>query len=249
MPFLPSTIGDSILNLAFPQRCRCCGSKVKERFFGIACSGCWADTVLFDGTEEVCPKCGVANESGSAAFLCGRCPEHNYDVVRSLGVYEKAMSANLLHLKRLPVLPMVLVDRIQALLGVLTIDCDVILPVPLSVQRRSERGFNQAEVIAREISRIVDKPVDASSLVRKKHTPMHRSAMDRKAREMTVENAFAVTRPRLIEGSAILLVDDIYTSGATASNCAKILKKAGARSVHVFTLARTRIAHGSMGDQ
>ena len=67
---------------------------------------------------------------------------------------------------------------------------------------------------------------------------MHRIAMDKKARELTVVNAFEVTRPNLIAGQRILLVDDIFTSGATASACAKVLKKNGAVEVNVFTLAR-----------
>jgi ComF family protein len=117
--------------------------------------------------------------------------------------------------------------------------CDLVVPVPLSPQRLADRGFNQAEVIAHAVGKHLNRPVDSGSLVRNKHTPMHRAAMDRKARQRTVENAFSVNRPKLIEGRTILLVDDIYTSGSTASNCAKALKKKGADSVLVFTLART----------
>ena len=74
--------------------------------------------------------------------------------------------------------------------------------------------------------------------IRRMRPPMHRVAMDKKAREMTVTNAFEVVRPKLIEGRSILLVDDIFTSGATVSYCAKALKKKGAAIVKVFTLAR-----------
>jgi predicted amidophosphoribosyltransferase len=67
---------------------------------------------------------------------------------------------------------------------------------------------------------------------------MHRVAMDRKAREVTVKNAFAVTRPKLIEGKNVLLIDDVLTSGSTVSSCALVLKKSGAARVDVLTLAR-----------
>ena len=67
---------------------------------------------------------------------------------------------------------------------------------------------------------------------------MHRIGMDEKARELTVRKAFEVTRPKLIEGQNILLIDDVFTSGATASYCAKVLKKHGAAKVNVLTLAR-----------
>ena len=115
---------------------------------------------------------------------------------------------------------------------------DVIIPIPLSKKRKLERGFNQAEIIAAEIARASGIPIDAASLVRKLHTPIHRIGMDKKARELTVKNAFEVVRPRLIDGRNILLVDDVFTSGATASYCAKVLKKNGAKQVNVFTLAR-----------
>lgn len=149
------------------------------------------------------------------------------------------MTASILHLKRVPLVPRILIDKLSDILTAKEFaGVDVIVPVPLSKKRRFERGFNQAETIAAEVSRILGPPIDSSSLIRKKHTPMHRVAMDKKAREMTVTNAFEVVRPKLTEGRSILLVDDILTSGATATYCAKALKKNGAATVKVFTLAR-----------
>jgi ComF family protein len=117
-------------------------------------------------------------------------------------------------------------------------DADMIVPIPLSRTRRFERGFNQAEIIARIVGKALCLPVDAYSLSRIKHTAMHRAGMDRKARERTVEKAFEVVRPKLVAGKRILLIDDVLTSGSTASSCAKILKAAGTRSVSLFTIAR-----------
>ena len=115
---------------------------------------------------------------------------------------------------------------------------DRIVPVPLAKERQIERGFNQAEIIGAIASRIARIPLDHLSLARSLHTPIHRIGMDQRARELTVQNAFEVVRPKLIKGRAILLVDDVLTSGATASYCAKALKKNGASRVDVFTLAR-----------
>ncbi|MEO8650128.1 MAG: phosphoribosyltransferase family protein [Acidobacteriota bacterium] len=114
----------------------------------------------------------------------------------------------------------------------------LIVPVPLSRKRTLERGFNQALLIARIAAKELGAQVDEFSLIRTLHTPKHRAAMDRKARESTVKNAFEVKRPKLIAGRHILLTDDIFTSGGTSSNCAEVLKKAGAASVTVFTVAR-----------
>ena len=114
----------------------------------------------------------------------------------------------------------------------------MIIPVPLSKRRFLERGFNQAEVLAELLAKETALKIDKQSLARKVHTPVHRAAMDRRARELTVENAFEVTRPKLVKGEKILLVDDVFTSGATTSTCAKALKKKGADKVYVLTIAR-----------
>jgi ComF family protein len=101
-----------------------------------------------------------------------------------------------------------------------------------------ERGYNQAEMLAGYISAETRVPLRTDILIRKQHTPMHRVSMDERARELTVEKAFDVVLKRAIAGSRIILVDDVFTSGATASACSKVLKKNGAKRVDVLTLAR-----------
>jgi ComF family protein len=115
---------------------------------------------------------------------------------------------------------------------------DIVVPVPLSRKRAVERGYNQAAVIAAILSRSARIELGTSALERRLDTPMHRVGMDKKARELTVKKAFAVVHPRLIEGRDVVLVDDVFTSGATASACAAVLKKNGAARVRVFTVAR-----------
>jgi len=117
---------------------------------------------------------------------------------------------------------------------------DAIVPMPLSLPRRCVRGFNQAEVIARLVGHISSKAVDSKSLIRRGNTGMHRVAMDRTARNKSVEDIFSVVRPKMIDGKHVTLIDDVLTSGATLSACAEELKKAGASRVTAFTIARTR---------
>jgi len=117
-------------------------------------------------------------------------------------------------------------------------EVDLIVPVPLSVGRHKDRGFNQAEIIANALAAFSGVPVDAASLARTTDTPMHRGGMDQKAREMTVRKAFEVVRPKLVAGKSVILVDDVFTSGSTASFCSKALRKHGANGIKVFTLAR-----------
>ena len=232
---------NSFLSIAFPQHCHICSSPVENRADGVACASCWTATRVFDANTNTCSKCGNLRPPSRNAVdeNCRECADRQYDAALSAGVYEHALAATVLELKRSPHLPY----RVRDLL-VGTIeraepaDFDVIMPVPLSPKRRTERGFNQAEVIGQFLSKHTGIPLDSASLVRHKHTPIHRVAMDSKAREASVKNAFKVVRPALIKGRSVLLVDDILTTGSTASFCAKELKKHGAASVSILTLAR-----------
>lgn len=232
---------NSILSIVYPQECRVCSNPVENISDGVACSDCWESTHIFTGTEMLCTKCGAFfNADGVQTELyCHKCDDQHFEKARAIGIYEKALASTALNLKRESNLP----ERLTSdILGSLErygfLNSTLIIPVPLSPKRRLERGFNQAEIISKLIARHTGIKVDTQSLVRRRHTPMHRVAMDKKARELTVKNAFAVTRPNLISDQTILLVDDIFTSGATASACANILKKNGADVVNVFTLAR-----------
>jgi predicted amidophosphoribosyltransferase len=100
------------------------------------------------------------------------------------------------------------------------------------------RGFNQSALLAKILSDETGIPLDEQSLKRNAHTIKYRAAMDKRARAETVENAFEVKRARLISGETILLIDDVLTSGATASACARALKETGAAKVYVLTVAR-----------
>jgi ComF family protein len=112
-----------------------------------------------------------------------------------------------------------------------------VVPVPLHPQRLRERGFNQALSLARFVSRYHSIPLDRNNLVRSRwtHTQVGLSEDKRKA---NVKGAFAVRRKKNFHKKHILLVDDVYTSGSTVDECAKVLLHAGARTVQILTLAR-----------
>lgn len=232
---------DSILSLGFPVRCPECTSHIERRSDGAACAGCWNETRIFHGNETLCAKCSaiLSFVSRPVATWCRMCDGHSFDRARAVGVYERALSASVIRLKTVPVVGTRLSELLsEAFFRAGFYDADLIVPVPLSAKRMIERGFNQAEVIARSFAGGVGVPVDGRSLQRKVDTPFHRAGMDRKAREATVADAFEVKRPRLISGRKVLLVDDVFTTGATASHCAAALKSAGAARVDVLTIAR-----------
>jgi len=113
---------------------------------------------------------------------------------------------------------------------------DVIVPMPLHWRKRLERGFNQSELLARVLSRRTGIPV-ANALRRRKGT-VPQAGLTRSQRRTNVAGAFEADQRERIDGRHVLLIDDVLTTGATASACASVLKRAGARRVTVLTLAR-----------
>ncbi len=221
---------------AFPSECSECGNRIERIGLGSTCSQCWEVAGIFSGAEVLCRKCGRDRPTQSES--CNECASLFFDSATAVGEYGGSLKAAVLRLKSEPHIPATLKNLIVKRLRALDTDADLVIPVPLSRTRRFERGFNQAEVIARLAGKALSLPVDAYSLTRIKHTPMHRAGMDKKARERTVEKAFEVARPKLVTGKRVLLIDDVLTSGSTASSCAKILKAAGTESVSLFTIAR-----------
>jgi len=172
--------------------------------------------------------------------MCGRCDGHHYDRVFSVGFYEKALKVEILNLKREPFIGSMTVGLLSSTLMRMNHKGAVIIPVPLSRRRLKERGFNQAEVIGKKLAKINGLEIVSDALKRISHTPVHRAGMDAKAREATVNNAFAIDDSVEIYERRLILIDDVFTSGATSSHCARLLKESGAKSVDVLTIGRTR---------
>jgi ComF family protein len=235
---------DSCLALLYPQPCAVCGNSVESRTLGVACERCWQATQIFTGNETVCWKCGALSV-GSVAFeqreqvRCHRCDADAFTVARACGVYEGALRAFVLLLKREPHVCRKLVDLLANVQRQYPLNqATRIVPVPLHNEREKARGFNQASVIAHALAAAVSLPIDEISLVRTEHTNRHRAGMDARGRRESVEKAFAVSYPALIAGERVLLIDDVFTTGATVSACAKVLLDAGATDVFVLTIAR-----------
>jgi len=236
-----STIYDSLLTVVYPRACRICRNSVEKSFDGVACAGCWNKTFIFSGNETLCGKCGrfLHAEPSDFQTFCHQCDEHYYDAARAVGGYEQALAASIIHLKTEPFVADRLRGEIFARFQTSDFfDTTLIIPVPLSNKRKLERGFNQAAVLAAILAEKTSLPLDEQSLVRSVHTPTHRAAMDTKARQKSVKNVFEVKRPNSIKSEIILLIDDVFTSGATVSACAKVLKEKGAGKVYVLTVAR-----------
>jgi ComF family protein len=230
---------DAVFVLLYPMACRVCGASIESWRDGPACGGCWAEVEAAGQFEAVCLKCGTP-VSGLDDAPCGRCESFAFVRARSCGPYRGALRETVLQLKRRPHLP----PRLRGLL------CEAfarlrelgpiesILPVPLHPSRLAERRFNQSERIARALAAETGLRVDAVSVIRAKQTVKHRVGMGARERARSLEGAFRIRAPRLIQGRHLLIVDDVMTTGSTAHELARTLREGGAQSVAVLTLAR-----------
>lgn len=123
--------------------------------------------------------------------------------------------------------------------GELLKNCDALLPVPLHRQRLFERRYNQSGLLAQEIGKLTNKPVLVDALSRVRDTPQQ-GHLKRKERQENVRGAFAAKDKGLLAGKTLVVVDDVMTTGATVSECARVLLKAGAARVDVLALARVK---------
>jgi ComF family protein len=170
---------------------------------------------------------------------CLRCDSLAFTAARAAGLYKGALRESILLLKRQPHIP----QHVEALLLAAAQreplhSSTRIIPVPLHAERMRSRGFNQATLIADFLSKALSLPLDEVSVIRVTSSEKYRAGLDAKARHDTVAGAFEVRHPRLVANEDILLVDDVYTTGATVSACAESLAAAGARNVFVLTVAR-----------
>ena len=237
-------IYDSVLALLYPHACAVCGASVESRHNAPACAACWNNAKLFADEQSLCRKCGavtdaIVSEDRHQTIRCGHCDAGSFTAARACGLYEGVLRASVLVLKREPHLGRRL---LQTLLSVQRraplSDANLIIPVPLHGQRELERGYNQAAVLARQLARGTGLGLDEYVLVRRAHTERHRAGMDARARRESVAHAFEVRDPKQISGRSVLLIDDVFTTGATVSECAAVLKIAGATDVFVLTIAR-----------
>jgi ComF family protein len=195
--------------------------------------------------EPICASCGLPFElDAGEGTICAAClaAPPLFDKARAIFIYDDTSKKPLLALKyadRLDFVP-AFVHWLQRSGRPLLDACDIIVPVPLHRSRLWKRRYNQAAELARALARNTQKPMASDVLVRIKATPSQGAMPSAVARRENMRGAFQVPKGNrtAVIGKRILLVDDVLTSGATASACARALKRAGATSVFVLALAR-----------
>jgi ComF family protein len=238
--------GMATLDLLLPPRCLACGATVDQA--GLLCTGCWSSLNFI--APPLCVCCGlpfayqVAEQSRCLACVASPPP---FARARAVLVYDDASRRLILGFKH--------ADRTEAAPafgswlaragGELAAEADLIVPVPLHRWRLFQRRYNQAALLAHALGRTVDRRVAPDLLVRRRRTPSQ-GGLGRLGRQRNVAGVFALRsgREAMVAGKRILLIDDVHTTGATLSECARALRRAGAASVDALTLARVTLADG-----
>lgn len=219
------------------------------------CSPCLEKIALIK--PPFCDACGKPfyfqyDLPSENSYWCGTCrtETHYFDKARSLGKYEGVFKEALVSYKykgRRELLKDFIKIYLQSQYNYYFIPrkkdvdkihgMDFILYVPLHKKKLRERGFDQAFLIAREISKLSNIPLKADLLFKKKETPPQ-AALKKQVRIKNLKGAFDVRDSSSLKGKNVLLVDDVITTGVTVNECSKVLKENGADRVDVFTLAR-----------
>ena len=237
---------EAALDLVFPACCPVCDATLGAGRRDPLCGACWDGIVRI--APPVCARCGVPLQVGGrgepgalldVGFECAQCGAAPpvFDWARAAGVYTGALRDAVQRFKfgRRPALARPLAALVLEQCAAAVLPGAVLVPVPLARARERERGFNQAALLAERVARALGAPLRPRWLARPRATAPQ-TALSAAERRVNVSGAF-VASPSAA-GADVVLVDDVLTTGATAAECARALRAAGARSVGVLTVAR-----------
>ncbi len=236
---------DALASLVFPAPCRICEATLNTASRIPICRECLDSLRPLSG--PACQRCGrpfpSALAAGGTQPLCHACRRgvYAFDLARSYGAYDDAMVRAITLLKYHAVTPLGgwFAARLAETIARETeaFRAEVVVPVPLHASRLRERGYNQAELIARPLAKRLRLPLRSYLLVRTKPRP-DKLKLTRQERWRTVRGAYATREGTRIDKLRVLLVDDVFTTGATLDACARALRRAGASYVAGITVAR-----------
>ncbi len=232
----------NISDIIFPPQCINCATILQSSKEKVFCPTCREQIKYL--TQSLCPVCGMAFlNSPAESHLCGNCLENRpfFSCARAVASYETIILDAIHKFKYGHDL------SIGSALASFLTDFSfpdfkfqtfhLLIPVPMHIKKLRERGFNQSLILANTLGKKQQINVNFSLLKRRKST-LTQTGLNKKEREQNIKGAFEVSDNKNIAGKNIILIDDVYTTGATLNECAKTLMKAGAKKVAALTLAR-----------
>ena len=212
---MAAVVLDLLADLVAPPRCSACDDFVRRN--DLFCAPCSI------GVEEAHERDGGARAAARAVF------EYGGAIASAIMRFKYAGRSDLAPRLAVPMADLAASDPVLR-------RAEIVVPVPLHPRRVVERGFDQAALLAKPIARRLHVPGGIATLARTRGTPKQ-ATLDRAARLANVTAAFVVARPDAIAGRAVLLIDDVCTTGATLEACAAALGAAGARVVSALVMA------------
>jgi ComF family protein len=243
-------LSSAALDLLWPPVCPSCGQGLEPGTPSRLCQRCLLELPLISG--RTCRRCGMPLgpfEEDNYGRFCVDCGQKSLVFKRAscAGLYQGSLAETIKAYKYTPrarcahlagFLAGLLADRLAHPECTLeAADAQLILPVPTHRSRRRARGFDSTAEIARELAARLDKPLALRQMIRTRPT-QQQMGLTRAARLENVKDSFALRRPDRVEGKLVLLIDDVMTTCATAEECARTLRAAGAREIRVAAVAR-----------
>jgi ComF family protein len=230
------------IDLLYPRNCQLCGTPQAEADAGVLCGGCRERVAYL--APPFCQRCALPFDGAvDGMFDCGYCHNLPFHFERAVaGCRAKGVVRDCIHrfkYDRAMYFGSHLAEWI-VMAGRQWIDwsaVDAVVPVPLHPRKKRHRQFNQAEFLADAVGKVFLKPV-LTTAVRRVRDTKTQTRLDAAARRENLRGAFAVRRAAAVDGQRVVLVDDVFTTGATLDACAKVLRQAGAANVIVLTVAR-----------
>ncbi len=246
-----NTIKTFILDLIFPRYCLGCEKEMTSKQASLICDACFDKIALNSGIQ--CHICGLRNAKGT----CKRCRQKTpLKGLLTAGQYENPILKEMIHLFKYQSVESLKKPLAELIINYLKKEnlTDkfsarpksnfILVPIPLTLRRKLSRGFNQSELLAKEIGKFLNYPV-INLLKRKKFTGPQAGVSDWQKRKENISGVFClspsypqITRSRTSGGFKIILIDDVATSGATLEEAARVLKEAGIKEIYGLVIAK-----------
>lgn len=232
-------IGEGLLSFFFPQYCVSCKKYITESAGYPLCKEC--EEMIQKNISPYCLVCGRPVHTNRQT-LCRRCREKpfSFDLARAITLYEPPIK-NAVHAFKYRKILSLRILFIHLFVEFFSSnpffrDIDGILPVPLHQSRLREREFNQAEILARDISEFLQKPLFNKAVTREKET-LPQVGLSMKERRLNLRSAFRVENKNFLAKKKILIIDDVLTSRSTVDSLSMALRRAGSQTILVLALA------------